>query len=417
VESPVSQYTLDNLKVAWARTEMKLHHWAGPNDGNSPDQIDWETLKQRDKPDSRLRRDFLWMQQLQNRGIPYVISIWQLPDWLYAEANSDARKDSTSARRLAPQKWPELLGGIGTYLLYAKKQYGVEPDLFSFNEPDYGVRVKLTGEEHRDAIIRIGRHLEKLRLKTRMLLADVASARVPQEYLKPTISDPNAMKYVGAVAFHSWGGARPEQYAAWGDTAEKLKLPLLVAEVGVDADWHTVSAWRDTHYYALKEVAMYQELLLHARPQGTMQWELTEDYSTVGKERDAGGWKFTPKKRFWFLKHFFNLTPARSDALATGSSNAKVLVTAFRGKQSSDPAYTVHVANLGASRGVTIRGLPEGIAALNVVRTGETESFQALPAVKADKGVLRLDLPPQSLTTLTTMPVADGAAGKGPQTR
>jgi O-glycosyl hydrolase len=409
VESPVSRYTLDNLRVAWARTEMKLHHWEPTNDNGSPDQTDWEVLKGRDKPDSRLHRDFLWMQELQRRGIPYVISVWQLPDWLYAEPNSDARKDSTSARHLSGEKWPELLECIGSYLVHAKKQYGVEPDLFSFNEPDCGVRVKLSGEEHRDAIKRIGPHLGKLGLKTRMLLADVASARVPLDYCHPTINDPEAMRYVGAIGFHSWGGAKPQQYAGWGDLAEKLKLPLLVAEVGVDADWRTVGAWRDSYLYALREFTMYQELLLYARAQGTMQWELTEDYSTVAKERDASGtgWKLTPKKRFWCLKHFFDLTPRKSDALATASTHPKVLFTAFAGpsagRDGGGSVLTLHVANTAAGRPATISGLPTGVTSLRAVRSSEAESYQTLAPVPVRNGVVKVELAPQSLLTLTTM--------------
>src|SRR5262249_39915184 len=42
IESPVTQYTLKTLQVAWARTEMSLVRWAPEND----------------QPDSRLRHEF-----------------------------------------------------------------------------------------------------------------------------------------------------------------------------------------------------------------------------------------------------------------------------------------------------------------------------------------------------------------------
>ncbi len=400
IESPVTQYTLDNLHVAWARTEMTPAEWEPENDNASPDQTDREVLRSHDQPDSNLRREFLLAQQLQRRGVPYVISIWDLPEWLYAEAEEGRRG---SGRRVPPEKWPELLECLGSYLLYAREQYGVEPDLFSFNEPEYGVRVKLTPEEHRDAIKSIGAHFEKLGLKTRMLLADVSNPRDTTAYAMPAAQDPEAMRHVGAVAFHSWGGASPEQYAAWGDLAERLGLPLLVTELGVDANWRAVPL--DTFRYALREVRMYQDLLLYARPQGTMQWEFTSDYSTVDVEWPAsGGARLTPKKRFWFVKHFCNLTPAPAVALGTESDNPNVLITAFRSADArgAAPAYALHIANFGSERAATLTGLPAGLSELRSVRTSETESFADLGPVPVQGGMLELTLAANSLLTLTT---------------
>ena len=61
-----------------------------------------------------------------------------------------------SKRRIHPDRWDELLECLGSYLAYAKREYGVEPDLFSFNEANIGVDVLLTAEEHREAIKHIG---------------------------------------------------------------------------------------------------------------------------------------------------------------------------------------------------------------------------------------------------------------------
>jgi len=400
IESPVTQYTLDNLRVAWARTEMTPAEWEPENDNASPDQTDWDFLKSHDTPDSNLRRELLLAQQMQERGIPYVISIWHLPEWLYADPGKGR---GVHGRRVPPEKWPELLECLGSYLLYAREQYGVEPDLFSFNEPQYGVRVKLTPEEHRDAIKSIGAHFDKLGLRTKMLLADVANPRGTIAYAMPSVQDPEAMRYVGAVAFHSWGGATPEQYAEWGDLARRLGLPLLVTELGVDANWRAVPL--DTFRYAMREVRMYQELILYARPQGTMQWEFTSDYSTVDVERqESGGARLAPKKRFWFVKHFCNLTPVPAAVLETESDNPSVLITAFRGLGAGQaaPVYAFHVANFGSERPAALTGLPQGISELRAVRTSEAESFTDLGPVPVRNGAVGLTLAPNSLLTLTT---------------
>lgn len=402
IESPVTRYTLDNLRVAWARTEMTLPEWEPRNDNDSPTRTDWGFLEGRDRPGTNLRREFLLAQDIQRRGIPYSITIWHLPEWLYEKPRTDGKRPNR--RRIHPGKWDELLECVGTYLVHARKQYGVEPDLFSFNEANIGVRVLLTPEEHRTAIKRIGAHLEGLGLKTRMLLADATGPRGTHTYAGPAAGDPEAMRYVGAVGFHSWGGATPEQYGAWGDLADRLELPLLVTELGVDA-----GAWRGRRYrsfhYGLSEVRMYQELLLHARPRGTMQWEFTSDYGMVDTERDdAGDEKLVPHVRFWFVKHFCDLTPPNGAALSTRSGHAAVLFTAFEGRAGQKTVYTLHIANMAASRPVTIRGIPAGIKELRAVRTGRGEAFKELGPVAVHGGVVKTALAPQSLLTLTTMP-------------
>jgi hypothetical protein len=270
----------------------------------------------------------------------------------------------------------------------------VEPDLFSFNEANIGIYVLLTPEEHREAIKRIGAHLAKLGLKTKMLLGDASGPRGTHEYALPAANDAEAMRYVGAVAFHSWGGGTPENYGAWGDLAEWLGLPLLVAELGVDAQAYRGRTY-DSFHYGIREVRMYQELLLHARPQGAMQWQFTSDYGTVRVNPKADGTaELAPTARFWFVKHFTDLTPPDSDALETSSSHTDVLFTAFAAKG----AMALHVANAGSSREVVIRGVPEG--EYRVVRTSETDAFRELERVRPLDGVIRLRLPERALVTL-----------------
>ncbi|MCX7049269.1 MAG: hypothetical protein NTX50_27760, partial [Candidatus Sumerlaeota bacterium] len=399
IESPVSQFTLDTLRQGWARTEMRLDLWA-PDAGNfNPGVKDWAALEAADEPDSRTRLEFEIAKKIQSKGIRYCISIWRLPNWLYEDGGANP---NDQRHKIHPDKWPHLLECIGSYLLYAKRKYGVEPELFSFNEPDYGVRVLFSPEEHRDAIKRIGAHFAKLGLKTKMALADVTNPRDTVKYALPAAADPEALKYIGAVSFHSWGGAKPEQYQAWGDLAARLKLPLLVAELGVDA-----GAWRggayNTFHYGVQEAAMYQELVLYARPQGTMQWEFTADYSTV-KVDDAGRGKpprLTPTSRYCFVKHFCNLTPLGAEALTTSGDNPKVLFTAFRGQEGGKPVLALHILNTAGARTMTLSGLPKTIQTLRAVRTSETDSFKDLPPVAVKDGAIQMELPEQSLLTLT----------------
>jgi hypothetical protein len=136
--SPVAAYTLNNLKLAWARSELKL--------------IQWD--EQRDHPGPEVRADLETWRRFAEMKVPFVVSIWWLPERFYTDPYEKGR--SGHFRIINPEKWDELLDLMGSYLLYAKREYGAEPDLFSFNEANRGVYVGLTPETHTQAIKRIG---------------------------------------------------------------------------------------------------------------------------------------------------------------------------------------------------------------------------------------------------------------------
>jgi O-glycosyl hydrolase len=400
IDSAPAQYTLENLQSAWARIEMIAARWAPDPTDFATSEPDWTKLESRDTPGSDLRRRFEFDQQLHKRSLPLVASIWWLPEWLYGDGGS---KNSDGHRRIVPRdKWPKLAAVVGSYLLHEKRRYGVEPDLFSFNESNAGVMVLMTPEEHRDVIKFLGAHFDKLGLKTKMLLGDSTGAGSIR-FTSAAAADPDALKYVGAVAFHSWGGADAATYAAWADLADRLKRPLLVTELGVDADYNSRPHQRPG--YGLREVRMYQELLLHARPAGTMYWEFTSDYSLVDYEKKPDGKsKIFPTDRFLFAKHFCNLTPPHAKAFATSSDHPKVLVTAFAAGTDPQRVYTVHIANLGPKRDVHLTGLPNGVKRFRAICTGDSDSFREIEPVSSEATEAHVTIPARSLLTLTNLP-------------
>ncbi len=402
LESPVTRYTLETLDVRWARTEMTLSEWAAGADGEPPERIAPEALRANDRPGGKLRAELLIGRELGRRAIPTVVSVWNPPEWL---CERPGRGPWKHGRRIRRERWPEMLESIGSYLVYARDQYGYEPELFSFNEPDLGVMVRFTPAEHRDVIKALGAHLEGLGLKTKMLLGDVHKARGTISYVEPAAADPEAMRYVGAVSFHSWGGAAPEQYAAWAELARRIDRPLVVGELGVNPDWRRVRL--DDYRYALSELRMYHELLRHARPQATMQWEFTGDYRIVREERAPDGqMRLAPTARYWFVRHWCNLSPTPAMVLESASDDAEVLITAMRSAEGDgEPAaYSFHVANLGPERRAVLSGLPAGLGPLRGVRSGREEAFRELAAVRPQQGRVELALPAGSLLTLTTLP-------------
>jgi hypothetical protein len=253
------------------------------------------------------------------------------------------------------------------------------------------VYVGFNPEDHAEAIKRFGAHFQKLGLKTRMLLGDATGPRDTHNYVLAAAADKEAMQYVGAVAFHSWGGATPAQYTAWGDVGEWLGLPLLVAELGVDAAAYYTRSW-DSYHYGLREARMTQEILQYVRPQGTQFWQFTNDYSLARAKPDG---TVEPSSRFWLMKHFTDLTPQKSEALTTSSDQARVLFTAFR----RGGEHALHILNLGAAREAVLEGLPD--AEWQAVESTEAAQYRQRQAGRPAQGTLRVALPARSLVTLT----------------
>lgn len=398
LDSPVTAYTLTNCRSHWARTEMKLREWA-PRDADADDAAAWQACAANDLDGSDLHRGMLTAQALAQSATPLMISVWRLPEWLYAPANPP-----NPPRTVAADKWPAVRAAVGSYLLHMKTRYGVEPALFSFNEADAGVDVRLTPTEQTEMIRSFGAHFERLGLRTRLVAGDTTSARGSTvEFASAPLLDRAARRYVGAVAFHAWGGATPEEYAAWDRLARAYRLPLLAAEIGYDSDWRTVPAWFDTSLYVMRELHLLQDLLTSARVTGGMYWEFTGDYAPVrAVSRPGGPPVFEPTQRYANFRQFCNLTPSPARPVAATSSCDKVVVSAFDHGSFFRRGYVVHIANLGPERDATLTGLPWSADSLRAVRTSDAERCVDLPAVPVRRGTASLTLARHSLLTLTT---------------
>lgn len=372
--SPVTNYTLGNLENAWTRHELKAAAWHAERADSGP----------------ALRDEFERIQRIHEAGIPFIVSVWRFPEYFYSDPHQ--KPPGTHGRRIAADRWDEMLDLIGSYLLHLKNEYGAEAAMFSFNEPDLGVDVRFSAAEHRDAIKSIGAHLASLGLNTKMLLGDTANPRGQHEYVLPTAHDPEAMQYVAGVSFHSWHGATPAEYEAWADVAAWLDLPLFVGEAGLDP-----GAWRnhsyDSYAYGLREAVLAQEILRHAHPAVSLYWEFSDDYSLVHYDGDGN---VTPTGRFWLMKHFTNLTPKNSHILGSSSDQSDVLISAF-GRDHGD-ALTVHIVNLGATREAFIDGLPEGV--WRELITTDSEGYREGVVETTTAGPAPIPLPARSLVTL-----------------
>ena len=214
---------------------------------------------------------------------------------------------------------------MGSYLQFASANTAPSPISSPSTKRTSASTWDLTPETHVEAIKRIGAHFRKLGLKTKMLLGDATGPRDTHKFVLQAAIDPEALQYVGAVGFHSWGGGTPEQYRAWGDVAEWLQLPLLVTELGVDAAAYYTALLRqlsirpsrsadDTGTADVRTAAGHAVLAVHQRLRA---WPGHRATAPSSRQPASGS-----------MKQFTDLTPHASDALGTTSDQKSVLFTA-----------------------------------------------------------------------------------------
>jgi hypothetical protein len=390
----VIDYCLQNLRVAWGRVEMPWRFWQPVMESDPTDSA------RSGKLNPAVQKAMEMAQTLNKKGIPLIISAWSAPAWA-VEGTPKFRPspDGVWGNPLNKDHMNEIYKSITDYLLYLKKAYGVEINLFSFNESDLGINIRVTGQEH-DALIKgLGAYFAAHGVKTKMLLGDNSDAN-SWSFIYPTMEDAAARPYIGAISFHSWRGWEKETLEKWADAATKMGLPLIVAEGSIDAAAWNYPAIFEEQTYAIKEIDLYTRLLAICQPLSILQWQLTSDYSPL-----AGGGIFGnneplhPTQRFWNLKQLAG-TPKGLAAMPISCDRPNISCAALG--NNAKGIYSIQLVNSGAARETTLTGLPKKVKSLHILVTNKDQSMKEGETIMVSGGQAKFTLAPMTYTTLTS---------------
>jgi hypothetical protein len=397
-DPPIIQYNLENLRVTWARVEMPWSSWQPREDADPLEAAKTGQLGRGVQQAMEMART------LTQRKIPIILSAWSAPGWALMGGGArggfgGGQPGGLRGAPLNPDKLDSICKSIGDYIAFLKQSYGVEVALFSFNESDLGINIRQTGQEHATLIKKLGAHLVGRGLITRMLLGDTSDA-TPKDFIRPAMADPEATRYIGAIAFHSWRGGTDDQLSYWGDAATKLDVPLLVAEASIDPAAHVYPAIFIEPAFVQAEIDLYIRICALCQPKSIMQWQLTSDYSILlgGPGRRGGAAQpLTPTQRFWNLKQLGS-TPAGAFALPIASDRPAVTVAAFG--DIANGVYAVHMVNNGTTRPVILTGLPANIKEMRVFVTDAKRNMQEGPRIPVTGSKAEFPLEKMTFTTL-----------------
>ncbi len=396
LDPQVIQYNLENMRVAWGRVEMPWQLWH-PEEKIDPTRAASETGLH-----PHVANSMKMAQTLYQRGMPVIVSAWRGPQWaVLGEIRHDGQPDEQGRRgnALDPGKMNSIVKSITSYLVYLKENYGVEATLFSFNESDLGIDIRQTAEEHRDLIKKLGRHMAASGLKTKMLLGDTSDASAT-DFITPAMRDKEALKYVGAVSYHSWRGWNDDLLAWWGDAAKKIGVPLIVGEGSTDAAAWSYGAIFDEYAFALHEINLYNRICALSQPRSILQWQLTADYPLLmGQGIYGTTGPLRPTHRFWNLKQLATTPPGVAVLpMDCGSENISCVAYGDAGNN----RYAIHMVNLGAERTATVTGLPATVKQLQLYVTDSKNDMQSGSIIPVVNGEFEVTLAAAGFTSLFT---------------
>jgi hypothetical protein len=368
VDEKVIDYCLEHMDVRWGRVEMPWWFWHQDEDDDPLARAESGDLHPRVKAAMEIAH------RLHQLGMPVILSDWSAPGWaIQGSMTFGPQPGGLRGNPLDRTKLPQIYRSIADYLQFVKDHYGFEFAMFSFNESDLGIYVRQTPEEHADFIKGLGAYLESRGLKTKLLLGDTADAN-GWPFIQAAMDDESTHPYIGAISFHSWRGYTDKNLWQWARAAEKMKLPLLVGEGSMDAGAHRYPDIFSEPTYAMEEANLYVRILKICQPESILQWQLTADYSPM-----TGGGVFgnihaplMPTQRFWNFKQIADM-PQGLYAMPVETDRQNVVCAAMGDNDIG--TYVIHMVNNGASRLVTLRGLPESTRRISLFVTNETRQM------------------------------------------
>jgi hypothetical protein len=387
----VIDYSLNNLRVAWGRVEMPWRFWQPEKDSDPTEN------SKHNKLHPAVQKAMEMAQRLSKMNIPVILTAWSAPDW--------AIEGKPRFRHQPGEPWGNPLNynnidavykSIADYIVYLHDAYGVDMKLFSFNESDLGINIRQTGLQHADLIKGLGAYFVSRGLKTKLLLGDNSDATT-YEFIYPAMADPAARQYIGAISFHSWRGWETPILQKWADAAKKMNLPLIVGEGSIDAAAWNYPAIFEEQTYALEEINLYTRLLAICQPLTILQWQLTADYSPlIGGGIFGNNAPLAPTQRFWNLKQLAS-TPQDVYAMSIGNSGKYLSVAALG--NNSKHTYVVHMVNNGATRQVTLSGLPQTVKKGVLYLTDKGHQMEKTP-VAINNGIAKFKVEATSYVSL-----------------
>ncbi|HEX2723828.1 MAG TPA: glycoside hydrolase family 30 beta sandwich domain-containing protein [Gemmatimonadaceae bacterium] len=337
-----------------------------------------------------------------SRGTQPTLADTMRTVWVFADGHIDIVK---RARSIGLREWwlsPLLLetwmdeSNVADYVDWAMrairywKTQGVELAWYSIvNEPGYPP-IKASPEFFHDAVILLGRRLADEGFRTKLVIPDDVHPISAVPVIRSVMSDPEARKYVGALATHLYGYP-VSTMKELTDLAEQYGVPLWMSEFSV-ADGSPLE-WASLVHTLLSDynVSAVDYMWGFFGDNDTSQ--LVSLHHSGGK---YSGFSIT-SPGYEMAQYAAYVRPGARRVLVTSTAddvrvsafvlNGRVTIVALNSGQSDQP---VKFSVSGVS----------GLEKLRVVRTSAKEQLASVGHLVVSGGSFNLTVPARSISTL-----------------
>lgn len=316
----------------------------------------------------------------------FTISVWDVPDEFIADPTK------TAQRVIKPESYDEVIRMLTDFFLKAKNEYGVEIDLFSFNESDGGYQIIFSPEATIAFVKKAGQKWAEAGLKTKFLLADTAQTKGTVEFATQIMADKSIWNYLGPLSFHCWWSedipdSEFERIAGFGKAWNK---EVWCAELGFDAMAWKIKDMNKSYDYALRFARISHRMIKYAEVEVSLYWTWQNNYAIMSAD--------TKEKypSYYVTRHQTEFLNTGSQIVHSTSSDPEILViSAIR----SDGSKVLQIISM-KKEAVTIDVSGFESQKIDGISTSETNNWEILKNVsKTKNGKTEFQVKAQSVNT------------------
>lgn len=273
-----------------------------------------------------------------------------------------------------------------------------EPALYADGWPD--------GAWHRDVIKALGPRMRAAGLPTTVVLPDDLNASETLRRITPVLADPEARRFVGAIATHLYGDQLRDNQALvrLRELSQQFNLPLWMTEFTIDGrGWEGAFAWAEW-LNALIGVYRFSavDYMWGFMGDWVNQRFNEQDYIQITFDQQGRYLRYEPTPLYYVAGQWTRYVRPGAYRLTAQTGDPALGVTAFL--QPDDGTFTLVVVNRAESdttvevriENLSLDSLP------TVYRTSQSEQWASQPPVNAVAGNFSVPLRGRSVTTLTT---------------
>lgn len=268
---------------------------------------------------------------------------------------------------------------------------GMELPYYSIaNEPGY------SNEYFLKVVVLLGRKLKEQGFKTKLVIPDAINPESAYKYSSFILADPEARQYIGALAYHLYGGSNARGMA---ELSGKYQIPLWMTEF---SQANNLLEWASLMHNQITEynVSAVDYMWSFFGDWSEHQWPGDSLISIMFQDNIYKGYRINPN--YYAMKHYSRYIRPGFKRVHASSTNSGLNVSAF---VKSNEMVIVMLNHLDqAIAGHLSLATNKNLPGLNAVQSWNSTYWKQLPLAAKKPQELEFSLPPKSITTLFTLP-------------